>query len=749
MRTGTTTHFTHPHSALYVTGFANLLSLFLVLGSLASVGVCQARYTSSFQTLPRVAPPEGAPADLSDLPKPTERMIFSELPAGPRAEPPESSDDLPPVPPAVPFSSSAAAVIPDKRTIQPLTPSELGATGKTEPLPILPATPDEAFFTRPERSPITEDSRAFDNFRVRHDSIRLTSPAAEQPLDPNVALIHFEAGPDPAAESAFPSFAEPAKPSPTESSFPPVAESSFPPAEPLAESASEPASEPAATFPNSGRTSADLIDRYSLGSATSQTWGTPTQLVDLLRLNIAAGRKAEMVNQYWETWMRWGRMQNCLRHREWLERIGRTSNPYEQLLLDSARNLADSQTTAAEIDFKRAQIRLLQFLNPGSGNLPDYQKLPLPADLPLVEKYQTNFDLYRQRGRVPNRLFHINSVLSDTYDLIDGQTAGVNLTQSTTEQLIPAFRQGQLSLANLLEAGRNWKTAEENLITSVANYNRMIADYSLTVANPNHSPEVLAAMLIGEPQNRPDKSESAGISTNTSPTLLPSDPSLTTQSSPRSGLPTGLPSSSQPPQAGLSSTDPNSSSPVFSEAGNSRGVNTGESNSEGAFSKSPGFTTSNSSNSRPASQPAGFPPQDRDGGASADWRSKPENSAAVGDRPSSAAASVPSHPKSDTVPPWGPRTDSPGRDRGSRESSFTNLGPNRAEMPPSESKPTELNPVDHKPVDSGPETAQGSDWGGVENRRATVNSPPNSGFRPLPTEPEVPFRPIFPPDQND
>ena len=63
-----------------------------------------------------------------------------------------------------------------------------------------------------------------------------------------------------------------------------------------------------------------------------------------------------------------------------------------------------------------------------------------------------------------------------------------------------ALTSRQSSLASVLEAARIWRTAEHDLVASVTSYNKAIADYSLTIAKSNQSPEQIVGMLIAKPK---------------------------------------------------------------------------------------------------------------------------------------------------------------------------------------------------------------------------------------------------------
>lgn len=237
-----------------------------------------------------------------------------------------------------------------------------------------------------------------------------------------------------------------------------------------------------------------LLGRYEVGNAPSPLPGRPTSLLEMLRQPIPVSQRRTMVSQYWETYYDWATFLSRAEHLSWLNSIASPSSPADQALLRAAKSAAGNHVLAAEIQLGKSQSRLTDFL-PNRSDL-----LPLPSDKPLVQKYKTNYELYRQHGMIPTRLRGIDEMLPKTLRLIQNRAETVQLAKTAADNGKQALTSRQSSLATVLEAARIWRAAEQDLVATVTNYNKAIADYSLTIARSNQSPEQIVGMLIAKPK---------------------------------------------------------------------------------------------------------------------------------------------------------------------------------------------------------------------------------------------------------
>ncbi len=245
-----------------------------------------------------------------------------------------------------------------------------------------------------------------------------------------------------------------------------------------------------------------LISRYLVDSAPNPLPGQPTRLVEMFAQPIASNQRQKMVSQYWETWYDWASLLSRAEHVSWLDGIVVPSSPSDAALLTAAKSQANDQLLAAEIQLGKSQSKLMDFLPnrmaTNNGSLTPI--LPLPSDQPLIQKYNTNYDLYQSYQRIPLRLRGIDSMLPKTLKLICNRATTVQLAVTAAESARQSLANRQTGLAVVLEAGRIWRTSEQDLIASVTSYNQAIGDYSLSVTDGGQAPETIVAMLIGRPK---------------------------------------------------------------------------------------------------------------------------------------------------------------------------------------------------------------------------------------------------------
>ena len=240
-----------------------------------------------------------------------------------------------------------------------------------------------------------------------------------------------------------------------------------------------------------------LIARYALGNFSGTLPGEPIKLVEILRQPISTQQRRPLVHRYWETYYDWATLVASQQYEQWLNRVPVASSQADKSMLEAARVVARNKVLAAEIQLGKSQSGLMQYLtNRGS----DF--LPLPNDLPLIQKYKTNYELYRSHRLMPTSLRGIDQVLPKTLDLIGKRAEAVRVANLAADQMIAGLSRRQTTLATALEAGRIWRAAEQDLVASVTSYNQAIADYSLTVSQGYQTPEQIVAMLIAKPTNK-------------------------------------------------------------------------------------------------------------------------------------------------------------------------------------------------------------------------------------------------------
>ena len=235
-----------------------------------------------------------------------------------------------------------------------------------------------------------------------------------------------------------------------------------------------------------------IVDRYSMDNAPEPLPGEPITLTEMFQQPLPQQYRPGMVSQYWETWFDWASMQNAIAYQEWLDSIPNASAQGEQGLLDTARSAAENQVLAAKIQLGKSQAKLVRFMPTRRSSL-----APLPSDSPLVERYETHYELYKARNLLPAKLIGIDQMLPQTLTLIDQRAETVQKSQAAIKQNLDGYSTKRVPLASVLEAARVWRSAEQDLLASVTSYNQAIADYAFNITRRQTTPEQTVAMLIG------------------------------------------------------------------------------------------------------------------------------------------------------------------------------------------------------------------------------------------------------------
>lgn len=238
-----------------------------------------------------------------------------------------------------------------------------------------------------------------------------------------------------------------------------------------------------------------LIARYSVDNATTALPGQPVKILEMLRQPISHQQRRPMVNQYWLTYYDWANFVSDQQYENWLRQIPAMSSVADKAMIEAASAAARNQTLSAEIQLGKSQSQLMQYMPNRQSNL-----LPLPNDLPLIQNYRTSYEQYKSSQMLPSRLLGIDQMLPKTLALIKKRAEAVQIAKSAADAVVAALQARQATVVTVLEAGNLWRSAEQDLIASVVDYNQAIGDYTLTVPHGYQAPEQITAMLIAKPK---------------------------------------------------------------------------------------------------------------------------------------------------------------------------------------------------------------------------------------------------------
>lgn len=237
-----------------------------------------------------------------------------------------------------------------------------------------------------------------------------------------------------------------------------------------------------------------IMQRYKIDSVPDPLPGQPTSLLDMLQRTPQHLQK-KMITQYWETYFDFATVLNSTQYLDWLNQLVSPQNPAELVLLNAAKAAAKNQLLADEIQLGKSQLKLQQFVGQNQSQL-----LPLPSDAPLIQDYDTQYDWYASRNRMPESMRGINVMLPKAIKLVADRAATVGTTRVALSRIREAYTANPRQLGSILQAARMWNNSEQNLVGSIVNYNKAIADYSLTIAGGYRPPQQIVSMLIAKPK---------------------------------------------------------------------------------------------------------------------------------------------------------------------------------------------------------------------------------------------------------
>lgn len=241
---------------------------------------------------------------------------------------------------------------------------------------------------------------------------------------------------------------------------------------------------PSAVSAPSGSDPNALLERYRLTQYREPLPGVPLT-VEAALAQTPPQIRTEMVRQYWSTFAAWCRYMQAIEQRAATSRLSSVGGG-DASLVQGALALADFAVQRTEDELVEQQ-RLLQSFLPNSRA---DTLLALPADLPLVTVYDTQYDTYAAMNRLPYEHRTINQRLPKLLARIELAAKACQLNDQAVQQTSTG------NAAAALLAIQQAATAQRQFIDSVVAYNQIIGDYSLKVAPWDTPANRLAGMLV-------------------------------------------------------------------------------------------------------------------------------------------------------------------------------------------------------------------------------------------------------------
>ena len=237
-------------------------------------------------------------------------------------------------------------------------------------------------------------------------------------------------------------------------------------------------------------------------SESNASGPVPIRLSDTLTQGQGKANRIELVNQYWETFYDFAQSVSSSRHRDWVNQI-RVSKSTDQSTFGVAKSSAENEVSFNRIQFGKSQAKLKSVMGSHS--------MIVPIDLPTVTMVKTNFQAFKSRGMIPPRLEGIDQTLTELHDLVVDRADTVLMAERSAEQAKKYYQNNQTGIEHLLGAGRAWRAAETDFISSTIEYNKAYADYAMALPYGRAPVEKVVAMLVVPDQGKPVDLQSSSV----------------------------------------------------------------------------------------------------------------------------------------------------------------------------------------------------------------------------------------------
>lgn len=314
-------------------------------------------------------------------------------------------------------------------------------------------------------SPRTETTSPLNlPFRAQNAS----APASGKPAEPAGATL--------TPAQALPSRQPSAPSAPASPKEPPKAKAEVPEAPAKTESARRP-------LPP------DMVSQILKLPQGTKLAGRPLTLLDALANAFDRTQRLAVTHAYWHLANALAEYNLCVVEHEQLQRL--QVHDDDKSLLRTAQASAEASLRAAEVAVVAAQYDLAEAVG-----LSGQETLPLPADLPHVGPYRTNFEVVAARQPLPPRTRLIDRMLPIRRKAVDVWALAVQAAEDAVQAITEAYRQSTTDLATVLEYQSLLGRRQRSFMASVCDYNHDIADYAITVAGPEIASPALVSMLI-------------------------------------------------------------------------------------------------------------------------------------------------------------------------------------------------------------------------------------------------------------
>ena len=253
-----------------------------------------------------------------------------------------------------------------------------------------------------------------------------------------------------------------------------------------------------AGFSNSGTTTnmnvaEQLLDRMDVEQFVDNRFGVPVDLVDMIS-SVPTHERKQSIEAYWHTYTCYVKMRFASEELYFLKQLRSPAGAADKHLLNLALLLGQNRVSQTQLDFEEAKGNLGQYVTQMTGSS------FVPADTPLLGKYQTHYDRFSSQRVMSHRLKVLHTILPKQHVLIHENATAAQTGRHALSQTVSAYNQGQATLAATLEAWRLCSQVNMAFADSVHQYNQSTTEYAEGVADFDHDANRVASMLIKTPK---------------------------------------------------------------------------------------------------------------------------------------------------------------------------------------------------------------------------------------------------------
>jgi hypothetical protein len=214
------------------------------------------------------------------------------------------------------------------------------------------------------------------------------------------------------------------------------------------------------------------------------------RLYDALERSSGAQQQYDVIKAYWSWNLAVAELHGVVEEEAILGRLAAPRTAHEQASHQASRYAAQARVDDSRLDVVSHTVDLQQATGQTS-------RVPLhPSDTPFVSAYNTNFQRLFPNNSAPVSLRKIHLTIPYILKVVRTRADSLAAAKQALQASESAYQNGQMPLADLLEALALVRNQRRAFLDSVHDYNYSIAEYALTAAGPGLQRDTVVSMLI-------------------------------------------------------------------------------------------------------------------------------------------------------------------------------------------------------------------------------------------------------------